>query len=77
MDESRLYHGEHEALADEATWNLVQSNLHYYGHTIGGGNKNEYGAECVDQVIVAFAPPPKLTGVGVGRHEPAPVVGGR
>jgi len=40
----KLYHGEHEALVDEATWNLVQSNLHHNGHTNGGGNKNKYGA---------------------------------
>jgi site-specific DNA recombinase len=40
----KLYEGEHEALVDEATWNLVQSNLHHNGHTNGGGNKNKYGA---------------------------------
>lgn len=40
----KLYPGEHEALVDEATWNLVQSNLHHNGHTNGGGNKNKYGA---------------------------------
>jgi len=40
----KLYAGEHEALVDEATWNLVQSNLHHNGHTNGGGNKNKYGA---------------------------------
>jgi site-specific DNA recombinase len=40
----KLYQGEHEAVVDEATWNLVQSNLHHNGHTNGGGNKNKYGA---------------------------------
>jgi hypothetical protein len=38
----KFYEGEHGALVDEATWNLVQSNLHLNGHTNGGGNHSPF-----------------------------------
>jgi site-specific DNA recombinase len=39
-----FYPGEHEALVERATWDLVQANLHHNGQTRGKEQKNKYGA---------------------------------
>jgi site-specific DNA recombinase len=39
-----LYPGEHEALVERSTWDLVQTNLHHNGQSRGKEQKNKYGA---------------------------------